>query len=170
MQTFVDRFKANAKLTTLAQSRMKAIAKMQVGMTAEVMQDPDVIFNFPNYLKKIPTPCMRLQEAKIGYPGCEPILAKVDFDVDLDTRIALIGPNGAGKSTIIKALLGDIELFDGSRIFHNRLKVGVFNQHHADTYDLKKTALDLMIEKWPDHKPIQDFRSHLGSFGLAGNL
>jgi len=127
MQTFVDRFKANAKLTTLAQSRMKAIAKMQVGMTAEVMQDPDVIFHFPNYLKKIPTPCMRLQEAKIGYPGCEPILEKVDFEVDLDTRIALIGPNGAGKSTVIKALLGDIELFDGGRIYHNRLKVGVFN-------------------------------------------
>jgi len=170
MQTFVDRFKANAKLTTLAQSRMKAIAKMQVGMTDEVMQDPDVVFKFPDYLKKIPCPCMRLQDAKIGYPGCEPILNKVDFDVDLDTRVALIGPNGAGKSTIVKALLGEIELFDGTRVFHNRLKVGIFTQHHADSYDLKKSAMDLMTEKWPDFKPVEAFRAHLGSFGLTGNL
>jgi len=81
---------------------------------------------------------MRLQEAKIGYPGHEAILNKVDFDVDLETRIALIGPNGAGKSTVVKALLGDLEIFDGTRIFHNRLKVGIFTQHHADSYDLKK--------------------------------
>jgi len=97
---------------------------------------------------------MRLQEAKIGYPGHEAILNKVDFDVDLETRIALIGPNGAGKSTVVKALLGDLEIFDGTRIFHNRLKVGIFTQHHADSYDLKKNALELMIEKWPDHKPV----------------
>lgn len=149
---------------------MKAIAKMQIGMTDEVMQDPDVVFRFPDALTKIPTPCMRLQDAKIGYPGCEPVLKKVDFDVDLDTRVALIGPNGAGKSTIVKALLGDIEISDGSRVFHNRLKVGIFTQHHADSYDLKKSAMDLMTEKWPDHKPVESFRAHLGSFGLTGNL
>lgn len=166
MQSFVDRFKANAKLTTLAQSRMKAIAKIKVGMTDEVMQDPNVVFKFPDPLKKIPTPCMRIQDAKIGYPGCEPILNNVDFDVDLETRVALIGPNGAGKSTIVKALLGDIELFEGSRVFHNRLKVGIFTQHHADSYDLKKSAMNLMVEKWPSEDP-DLFRAHLSSFGLT---
>ncbi len=78
----------------------------------------------------------------------------MNFNVDQETRIALIGPNGAGKSTVVKALLGDIELFDGERIYHAKLRCGVFTQHHADSYDLKKSAVELMADKFPEHRPV----------------
>ena len=80
---------------------------------------------FPNP-EKISPPLMRLDEANIGYNQENTVLDKVNINVDLETRIALIGPNGAGKSTLVKALCGDLELTDGIRIIHNRLRVGVF--------------------------------------------
>jgi len=87
-------------------------------------------------------PLMRLDEANIGYSEDKIILSKVNINVDLETRIALIGPNGAGKSTLVKALMGDLELTDGNRFIHNRLRVGVFTQHHMDSLDLKMSALE----------------------------
>ena len=80
---------------------------------------------FPNP-EKISPPLMRLDEANIGYNQENMVLDKVNINVDLETRIALIGPNGAGKSTLVKALCGDLELTDGIRFIHNRLRVGVF--------------------------------------------
>jgi ATP-binding cassette subfamily F protein 3 len=71
---------------------------------------------------------------------------------------------------VVKALLGELELFDGDRILNPKLRTGVFTQHHADSYDLKKSAVELMAEKFPEHRPVQDFRQHLGAFGLSGNL
>lgn len=86
---------------------------------------------FPNP-EKISPPLCRLDEASIGYAEGSPVLTKVNINVDLETRIALVGPNGAGKSTLINALCQKLELLDGYRGIHNRLRIGVFTQHHMD--------------------------------------
>ncbi len=89
------------------QSRIKAIEKMDVA--DEVLMDPEVRFEFPDP-EQLGANVMRLDEAKIGYEGGQPILRGVNVNVDLETRIALIGPNGAGKSTLVKALCGQLEI------------------------------------------------------------
>jgi ATP-binding cassette, subfamily F, member 3 len=113
---------------------------------------------------------MRLDEANIGYNDEDPILRQVNLNVDLETRIALIGPNGAGKSTVVKALCGKLDISEGTRSLNGRCRVGIFTQHHTDALDLKLTALEQMIAKFPDFKPVEALRAHLGSFGLSGQL
>lgn len=103
MQKFVDKFRFNAKRATMAQSRIKAIAK--IDLVDEVMMDPSCVFIFPNP-EKISPPILRLDEAVIGWSQDKPLLSKVNINVDMETRIAMVGPNGAGKSTLVKTLIG----------------------------------------------------------------
>jgi ATP-binding cassette subfamily F protein 3 len=105
--------------------------------------DPTVTFQFPNP-EKISPPLCRLDEARIGYDD-KTILARVNINIDLETRIALIGPNGAGKSTLIKTLFGDLDLIDGYRFIHGRLRIGVFTQHHMDLLDMRLSAVEQMV-------------------------
>lgn len=166
IQKFIDKFRYNAKRATLVQSRIKAIGRIDV--VAEVVQDPACVFMFPNP-EKVSPPLCRLDEACIGWTAGDPVLTRVNINVDLDTRIALVGPNGAGKSTLVKALMGELELQDGYRFLHNRLRVGVFTQHHMDLLDLRLSAVEQMMQKYPlVHS--DKFRTHLGSFGIGGNL
>jgi len=168
IQKFIDKFRFNAKRATLVQSRIKAINRIDV--TSEVMQDPSVVFMFPNP-EKISPPLCRLDEAVIGYPNTnnKVILDKVNMNIDLETRIALIGPNGGGKSTLVKALNGLLELQDGYRFLHNRLRIGLFTQHHMDSLDLRLSAVEQLMQKYPEESS-ERFRSHLGSFGITGNM
>jgi len=166
IQKFIDKFRYNAKRATLVQSRIKAIGRIDV--VAEVIEDPSCVFIFPNP-EKISPPLCRLDEATIGWTEGTPILTRVNINVDLDTRIALVGPNGAGKSTLVKALIGELELQDGYRFIHNRLRVGVFTQHHMDQLDLRLSAVEQMMKNFPlVHS--DKFRTHLGSFGITGNM
>ena len=123
---------------------------------------------FPNP-EKLSPPLCRLDEANIGYGSNKPILTKANINVDLDTRIALIGPNGAGKSTLIKALCGELELQDGYRGIHNSLRIGLFTQHHMDLLDLRLSAVEQLSQQHPKVH-VDKFRSHLGSFGITGNM
>ena len=123
---------------------------------------------FPNP-EKISPPLCRLDEACIGWEPGNPVLTRVNINIDLDTRIALVGPNGAGKSTLVKALMGELELQDGYRFIHNRLRIGVFTQHHMDLLDLRLSAVEQMMQQYPE-VPSEKFRAHLGSFGIGGNL
>ena len=166
IQKFIDKFRANAKRSTMVQSRIKSINKMD--MVDEIITDPEVSFLFPNPDKILP-PMMRLDEANLGYTSKENILSKVNIDIDLDTRIALIGPNGAGKSTLVKALCGELELNDGARFIHNRLRIGMFTQHHVDSLELKMSALEQMAGENSDATQ-EALRGHLASFGISSLL
>ena len=96
---------------------------------------------FPNP-EKLSPPLCRLDEADIGYTADVKVIKKVNMNVDLDTRIALIGPNGGGKSTLVKALTGSLAPVEGYGFMHNRLRVGVFTQHHMDTLNLRMSAVE----------------------------
>jgi ATP-binding cassette, subfamily F, member 3 len=132
------------------------------------MQDPTCVFMFPNP-EKISPPILRLDEAKVGWTPEVPLLNKVNINVDMETRIALVGPNGAGKSTLVKSLIGQINVLDGYRFIHNKLKVGVFTQHHMDMLDSRLSALEQIMQQNPDETS-EKLRQHLGAFGISGNL
>jgi ATP-binding cassette subfamily F protein 3 len=94
-------------------------------VVAEVLMDPECTFEFPDP-EDLGASLMRLDEANIGYGG-ESILRGVNINVDLTTRIALIGPNGAGKSTLVNSLCGKLDIHDGKRTLHGRLRIGLFS-------------------------------------------
>lgn len=102
-QKFVDKFRFNAKRASMAQSRIKAINRIE--LVDEIIKDPTCVFIFPNP-EKISPPIMRLDEAKVGWTQDKPLLKRVNINVDMETRVALVGPNGAGKSTLIKTMIG----------------------------------------------------------------
>ena len=147
MQKFVDKFRFNAKRATLVQSRIKAINRIE--LVDEIMADPTCVFIFPNP-EKISPPILRLDEAKVGWTKDIPILKKVNLNVDMETRCALIGPNGAGKSTMIKTIIGQIEILDGYRFIHNKVRVGYFTQHHMDMLDQRMSAVEQLAKIAPD--------------------
>jgi ATP-binding cassette subfamily F protein 3 len=137
-------------------------------MIEDVIYDPTCIFIFPNPEKMSP-PMLRLDEAVIGYSSDKVILDKVNMNIDLETRICLVGPNGAGKSTLLKALLGELPVIEGHSFLHNRVRIGVFTQHHIDLLDLRLSAVEQMMKEYPNvHN--EKIRNHLGSFGVSGNL
>jgi ATP-binding cassette subfamily F protein 3 len=123
---------------------------------------------FPNP-EKLSAPILRLDEARVGWTDDKPLLKRVNINVDMETRIALVGPNGAGKSTIVKSLTGEIDILDGYRFIHNKLRVGVFTQHHMDMLDARLSAVEQMMKNYPEETS-EKIRNHLGSFGITGNL
>ena len=165
-QKFVDKFRFNAKRATLVQSRIKAINR--IDLVEEIMQDPTCVFIFPNPEFMSP-PILRLDEAKIGWTADKILLKKVNISVDMETRIALVGPNGAGKSTLVKSMIGQLNCIDGYRFIHNKLRVGVFTQHHMDMLDARLSACEQLMKFHPDETS-EKIRMHLGSFGISGNL
>ena len=139
MQSFIDRFRANAKRASMVQSRIKALNKLD--LIDELAEDPSCIFIFPDP-DKLGPPLLRLSEAIIGYSKEHPILTDVTIDVNLESRIAVVGPNGAGKTTLLKALIKELELFEGYSYVHNRLRIGFFSQHHVESLDLRLSAVE----------------------------
>jgi len=123
-------------------------------------------FKFPEP-EKISPPLLQLDNVSFGYSPDKLILRGVDFDVQMDSRIAVIGPNGAGKSTMIKLLTGVIQSSIGKQTLNNRCRIGYFTQHHVDQLDNNMTPVSFLQSKFPG-KVEQEYRSILGSFGITG--
>ncbi|MBU0799622.1 MAG: ATP-binding cassette domain-containing protein, partial [Alphaproteobacteria bacterium] len=170
MQKFVDRFKAKASKARQAQSRMKAIEKMD--MVDAVIADRSVRFTFPNP-DKIGTPMISINHADIGYTEGNPVLKRVHQNIDNDDRIALLGANGNGKSTLIKLVAGKLEAMSGDMFRSSKLRIGYFSQHQTDELDTNSTPylemLKLMAKHNPDvREPV--VRAKLGAFGFSRDL
>lgn len=165
MQSFIDKFRANAKRASLVQSRIKAMNKIEI--IEEIMEDPTCIFVFP-VPEKLNPPILRLDNVDLGY-GQTPILNKVNFSVDQSTRVAVVGPNGAGKTTLLKCLTGELQPSSGILYRHNKLKLAMFTQHHTDQLDLELSPIEQIAKLYPD-LATEVIRSHLSSFGITGNL
>ncbi len=170
MQQFVDRFKAQASKARQAQSRMKALEKMDI--VDAVIAERAIKFSFPNP-EKIPSPMITINHADVGYVDGNPILKKVNDVIDRDDRIALLGANGNGKSTLIKLIAGKLGVMNGEIFRSGKLRIGYFSQHQTEELDVDSTAyhemFKLMRHTVPDITEPK-VRAKLGQFGFSRDL
>lgn len=166
LQQFIDKFRYNAAKSSEAQSRIKKLEKLPVLEAPE--EEKKITFKFPDP-EKLSPPILQLLDVSFGYDPKNLLLNHVDLDIQMDSRIALVGANGCGKTTLLKVLMGDNIPLDGSVSRNSRLRIGYFAQHHVDGMDLSKNAVEWMSEKYPG-KTDEEYRRHLGSFGITGPL
>jgi ATP-binding cassette, subfamily F, member 3 len=132
MQAFVDRFRASATKASQAQSRLKALAKMEP-VTALV--DGEVLpFHLPSPEKLLRPPIVAMDKVSVGYDG-KAILRNLSLSIADDDRIGLLGSNGNGKSTFAKLVAARLEAMDGELRRSSKLDVGFFAQHQVDDLD-----------------------------------
>ena len=163
MQSFINRFKAKATKARQAQSRVKALEKMELIAPAHI----DSPFNFTiSETDKISNPLVTLNRAGLGYS--EPILSNVGFTICPGDRIGLLGPYGAGKSTLIKSIVGTLPILDGDRETGTNIKVGYFSQHQVDDLDLSISAF-VHIQRLDETKTEKQIRTYLGGFAFKGD-
>ena len=163
MQSFINRFKAKATKARQAQSRVKALEKMELIAPAHI----DSPFNFTiSETEKISNPLISLSESNLGYDN--PILSKINLTIAPGDRIGLLGPNGAGKSTLIKSIVGSIPVLDGDREIGSNFRVGYFSQHQVDDLDLSISAFT-HIQRLDETKTEKQVRTYLGGFNFKGD-
>jgi ATP-binding cassette, subfamily F, member 3 len=148
MEAFVERFRAKASKARQAQSRLKALAKLQP-IAAEI--DAEVLpFRFPSPERPLGNPLIRIENASVGYDPAKPVLGNLNLRLDCDDRVGLLGANGNGKSTLAKLLCGKLETAEGSRRASKKLEYGYFAQHQLDELRPKLSAYDHIAELMPD--------------------
>ena len=163
MQSFINRFKAKATKARQAQSRVKALEKMELIAPAHI----DSPFHFTiSETEKISNPLISLSESNLGYDN--PILSKINLTIAPGDRIGLLGPNGAGKSTLIKSIVGSIPVLDGDREIGSNFRVGYFSQHQVDDLDLSISAFT-HIQRLDETKTEKQIRTYLGGFNFKGD-
>ena len=164
MQSYIDRFRYKASKACQAQSRIKALEKMELAMPAHA----DSQFNFSFFEPDaLPMPLITMEEIYAGY-GDTLILEKIKFNLVPGSRIGLLGRNGAGKSTLIKLLAGEIKAQGGHFELNPNAKVGYFAQHQLEFLRLDDTPLEHLARLAKD-KTEQELRNYLGSFGFQGD-
>jgi len=170
MKDYIARFgHGSAKLARQAQSKEKTLARMvEGGLTEKVIQDK--IFTFQFYpCGKLPPPVLMFNEVSFGYTPDKMIYKKVDFGVDLDSRIALVGPNGAGKSTLLKLMVAEVSPTTGMVRAHQQLRMARYHQHLQDALDDTLSPLEFMKKEFPELAPTPELmRQQIGRFGLTG--
>ncbi len=164
LQSFINRFKAKASKAKQAQSRVKAIERME--LIGAVQQESSFQFHFKKP-DKCSNPMLTIEDATIQY-GDKIVLKDINLSITPDDRIALIGPNGAGKSSLIKLLAGELKQASGHRETSANLKIGYFAQHQIDYLQLHETPLDHLRRLSPLTKEVE-LRTFLGSFGFSND-
>ncbi len=161
---YVERFRAKATKARQAQSRLKALARMELIGPAHV--DSPFHFDFKSP-EKNPHPLLQLHQAGAGYNG-KSILQRLEITIEPGDRIGLLGPNGAGKSTLVKLLAGKIEPLHGERVPAQELRIGYFAQHQLEQLDAGATPL-LHLQRLDPQASEQSLRNFLGGFGFQGD-
>ncbi|RJE25510.1 hypothetical protein PHISCL_02122 [Aspergillus sclerotialis] len=164
LQAFIDKFRYNAAKSSEAQSRIKKLERMPVLEAPE--SEYVVHFKFPE-VEKLSPPIVQMSEVMFGYSKDKPLLKNVDLDVQLDSRIGIVGPNGAGKTTVLKLLTGQLQPTSGLISTNSRLRMGFFAQHHVDALDMTTSPVSFMAKNYPG-KSDEEYRRHLGAFGITG--
>lgn len=162
LQSYVDRFRAKADKARQAQSRIKALAKMQPISTPQEASLKR--FDFPNP-EDLSPPIIHLDGVATGYDDT-PVLSKMGLRIDQDDRIALLGKNGQGKSTLSKLLSDRLPVMHGKMTKSAKLRIGYFAQHQVDELYIEETPLDHVRRERPGESPAK-LRARLAGFGLG---
>jgi ATP-binding cassette subfamily F protein 3 len=165
LQAFVDRFRAKASKARQAQSRLKALAKLEP-VAALVTEDVRPIA-LPPPDRELSPPIIAIDGASVGYEPARPVLRRLTLRIDGDDRIALLGANGNGKSTLAKLLAGRLTPSAGRVTRHQRLKVGYFAQHQLDELEPQGSAYSHLRRLMPE-APEATVRARAGFIGFPG--
>ena len=163
LQDYIARNSARASTAKQAQSRAKALARMQP--IAAVVDDPSLSFDFPNPDELRP-PLITLDMASVGYGG-QPVLSRLNLRLDPNDRIALLGRNGNGKTTLARLLSAQLKPMEGAMAASKKMRVGYFTQYQVEELRSDDTPLDHMTRLMKDSKPTA-VRGQLGRFGFSG--
>ncbi|MCC4271369.1 ATP-binding cassette domain-containing protein [Marinobacter nauticus] len=164
IQRFIDRFKAKATKARQAQSRVKALERMEKIAPAHV--DSPFSFEFP-VADKVSNPLLSIRHGVAGH-GNAPILKNINVTLLPGTRVGLLGPNGAGKSTFMDALRGTGTLLSGEHTCGEHLAIGYFAQHQLESLDLDASPF-LHLQRLAPTASEQKVRDFLGGFDFHGD-
>ncbi|MCE8007814.1 ABC-F family ATP-binding cassette domain-containing protein [Aestuariivita sp.] len=164
LQSYVDRFRYKADKAKQAQSRIKALARMQPITSPQ--EAALRAFSFPDP-EELSPPIITMEGAAVGYGG-DPVLQRLSLRIDQDDRIALLGKNGEGKSTLSKLLSGRLDKDMGRMITASKLRVGYFAQHQVDELYVDETPLEHLRRLRPGETPAK-LRARLAGFGLTAD-
>jgi ATP-binding cassette subfamily F protein 3 len=167
MESFVERFRAQATKARQAQSRLKALERMQRIAPAHVDSMFEFSFAPPD---KLPRPLLALERQSAGY-GERIVICDLSLTIAPGDRLGLLGRNGAGKSTVMKLLAGRVPALAGKRTDARDLRIGYFAQHQLEQLDAAETPyrhLQRLSEARGDRATEQQLRDFLGAFGFQG--
>ena len=171
LQSYIDRFKAQATKAKQAQSRIKALARMEE--LAPLRAAAEFSFEFREPLRA-PNPLLTLDHAAIGYRNTEEgtekqIASDINFSLQTGQRIGLLGVNGAGKSTFIKTIAGELAVLHGESQLGKGLVIGYFAQHQLEMLRHDESPLWHLARIAPTTRE-QELRNFLGSFNFPGDM
>ena len=164
IEGFVRRFRAKATKARQAQSRLKALERMETVAPAHV--DSPFSFQFPKPGKSS-DPLLSLDAAALGYDA-QPVLQNISLMLHPGDRIGLLGKNGAGKSTLLKGLTGALPLQRGDRVTGAHLRIGYFDQQQLEVLDLEASPL-LHLQRLTPTAREQQILDFLGGFNFKGD-
>jgi len=169
LESFITRFKAKATKARQAQSRVKALEKMERLAPVHVAAGFAFEFREPD---AAPNPMMVLDGVDCGYAEAEPpvtILHNLALSIQNGQRIGLLGANGQGKSTLVKTLAGTQDPLKGNLRLGKGLQIGYFAQHQLETLRDHDSPLQHLARLAPDTRE-QELRDFLGSFNFRGDM
>ena len=172
LQSFINRFKAQATKATQAQSRIKQLERMQ--LVAPAHWDSEFSFELPEP-ERLPSPLIRFDDVSAGYSNkssSKPILSKLKLLIAPGDRVGLLGPNGAGKSTLVRTLAGELPALSGTATRSPHLRVGYFAQHQLEQLDPKASPLlhcKRLDQALGGRASEQELRNFLGGFNFRGD-
>ena len=164
MQSYIDRFRYKASKARQAQSRIKALERMEKVLPAQFDNPFSFEFREPSAL---PNPILMMDDVSAGYDD-NLILEKIRLNLVPGSRIGLLGRNGAGKSTLIKLLSNELTPQGGDLSYSQGVKIGYFAQHQLETLHPEETPLQHMMQIAPEKNELE-LRNYLGSFGFNGD-
>lgn len=164
LQDYIARNSARASTAKQAQSRAKALARMQP--VQAMVDDPTLSFDFPSP-DELKPPLVTLDLASVGYAPGNPVLQRLNLRIDPDDRIALLGRNGNGKTTLARLLAAQLTPMDGAMQASGKMRVGYFTQYQVEELDGDDTPLEHMTRQMKGATP-GAVRAQLGRFGFSG--
>jgi ATP-binding cassette subfamily F protein 3 len=175
LESFINRFKAQATKARQAQSRMKALARMEE--LAPLRAAAEFSFEFREPLSA-PNPLLVMEDVDAGYPILDahgdrvdekPIVKRINFSLQIGQRIGLLGVNGAGKSTLIKTIANELAPLNGKATLGKGLSIGYFAQHQVEMLRHDESPLWHLMKIAPNVRE-QELRNFLGGFNFPGEM